>query len=281
MAELLLGKEVCAAYNASVKEKVKALAARGIHPKLAIVRVGERSSDLAYERGAVKRCESLGVTCQRFLMPPDVTTRRLIAQIEALNCDDSVHGVLLLRPLPKSLDEGRIANALNPAKDVDAMTDASTTGVYTGKAVGFPPCTAQACIEILDHYGIDVQGRRALVIGRSLVVGRPLAMLLLARNATVTIAHTRTRDLAGLISRADLVFAAAGSAGMVSARDLRATQVVIDVGINVDPAGHLTGDVEKAAESVVRAITPVPGGVGTVTTSVLVGHVVEAAMKLA
>ena len=188
----------------------------------------------------------------------------------------------MFRPLPKHLDQNLIENALDPAKDVDCMTDGSMSGVFTGKAIGFPPCTPQACMEILDHYGIDCTGKKAVVIGRSLVVGKPAAMMLIKKNATVTVCHTRTVDMPSVTREADILLVAAGRAGVVGAAYVKPGQIVIDVGINVNAEGKLCGDVDYAAvEPIVEAITPVPGGVGSVTTSVLVSHVVEAAAKKA
>ena len=197
-----------------------------------------------------------------------------------MNKDDNIHGVLLFRPLPKHLNQTEIENALDPAKDVDCMTDGSMSGVFTGKAVGFPPCTPQACMEILDHYGIDCTGKKAVVIGRSLVVGKPAAMMLIKKNATVTVCHTKTVDMPSVAREADILIVAAGRAGVVTKDYVAQGQTVIDVGINVNAEGKLCGDVAYAeVEPIVDAITPVPGGVGSVTTSVLVGHVVEAAKR--
>ena len=275
MAKRLLGKEVTAALNERIKADVAELEAKGVKPTLGIIRVGENESDISYERGATKRCETLGVACEKILLPAE-----LLATIDKVNKDDNIHGVLLFRPLPKHLDQSVIENALDPAKDVDCMTDGSMSGVFTGKNVGFPPCTPQACMEILDHYGIDCTGKKAVVVGRSLVVGKPAAMMLIKKNATVTVCHTRTVDMPSVVKEADIVIVAAGRAGVVDDTYLREGQVVIDVGINVNEEGKLCGDVDfEKAEPIVEAITPVPGGVGSVTTSVLVGHVVEAAKR--
>ena len=280
MAKRLLGKEVTAALNERIKADAEALKAKGVNPTLCIIRVGENESDISYERGATKRCETLGVACEKILLPEDVSQEELLATIDKVNKNDQIHGVLLFRPLPKHLDQSVIENALDPAKDVDCMTDGSMSGVFTGKNVGFPPCTPQACMEILDHYGIDCTGKKAVVIGRSLVVGKPAAMMLVKKNATVTICHTKTVDMPSVVREADIVIVAAGRAGVVDDTYLRAGQVVIDVGINVNAEGKLCGDVDfEKAEPIVEAITPVPGGVGSVTTSVLVGHVVEAAKR--
>lgn len=279
MAKRLLGKEVTAALNERIKADAEALKAKGVNPTLCIIRVGENESDISYERGATKRCETLGVACEKILLPEDVSQEELLATIDKVNKNDQIHGVLLFRPLPKHLDQSVIENALDPAKDVDCMTDGSMSGVFTGKTL-VSPCTPQACMEILDHYGIDCTGKKAVVVGRSLVVGKPAAMMLIKKNATVTVCHTRTVDMPSVVREADIVIVAAGRAGVVDDTYLRAGQVVIDVGINVNAEGKLCGDVDfEKAEPIVEAITPVPGGVGSVTTSVLVGHVVEAAKR--
>ena len=280
MAKQLLGKEVTAALNERISQQVAQLKEKGVTPALCIIRVGENPGDISYERGATKRCETLGVVCEKILLPEDVAQEELLRVIDDVNKNDKIHGVLLLRPLPGHLDQALIENALDPKKDVDCMTDGSMSGVFTGKTVGFPPCTAQACMEILDHYGIDCTGKRAVVIGRSLVVGKPAAMMLVRKNATVTICHTRTVDMPSVARQAEILIVAAGRAGIIGADYVSPGQIVIDVGINVNSEGRLCGDVDyAAAEPVVDAITPVPGGVGSVTTSVLVGHVVEAAAR--
>ena len=280
MAKQLLGKEVTASLNERIKAQVAELQAKGVNPTLGIIRVGENPSDISYEKGATKRCETLGVACEKILLPEDVTQEELLAVIDKVNKDTKIHGVLLFRPLPKHLNQAVIENALDPAKDVDCMTDGSMSGVFTGKKVGFPPCTPQACMEILDHYGIDCTGKKAVVIGRSLVVGKPAAMMLIKKNATVTVCHTRTVDMPSVSREADIILVAAGRAGVVGAEYVKPGQIIIDVGINMNAEGKLCGDVDYAAvEPIVEAITPVPGGVGSVTTSVLVGHVVEAAAR--
>ena len=279
MAKQLLGKEVTAALNEKIKANVAELQGKGVNPTLCIIRVGENPSDISYERGATKRCETLGVACEKILLPGDVTQEELLATIDKVNKDDHIHGVLLFRPLPKHLDQAVIENALAAEKDVDCMTDLSMSGVFTGKKIGFPPCTPQACMEILDHYGIDCTGKKAVVIGRSLVVGKPAAMMLLKKNATVTVCHTRTVDMPSVVKEADIVVVAAGKAGVIDGNYLREGQIVIDVGINVNEEGKLCGDVNfEEAEKIVDAITPVPRGVGGVTTSILLEHVVDAAI---
>ena len=280
MAKQLLGKEVTAALNERIKADVATLNAKGVKPTLGIIRVGERPDDLSYERGATKRCETLGVEYKKYLLPADVSQEELLKVIDEVNKDDNIHGVLMFRPLPKHIDQTLVENALAAEKDVDCQTDASLGGVFTGKKVGFPPCTPQACMEILDHYGIDCTGKKAVVIVRSLVVGKPAAQMLIKKNATVTTCHTRTIDMPSVAREAEILIVAAGRAGVVGAEYVAPGQIVIDVGINVNAEGKLCGDVDYAAvEPIVDAITPVPGGVGSVTTSVLVGHVVEAAMR--
>lgn len=280
MAKQLLGKEVTASLNERIKAQAARLQEKGINPTLAIIRVGENPSDISYEKGADKRCETLGVACEKILLPEDVSQEELLAVMDRLNKNEKIHGVLLLRPLPGHLDQSAIENALDPTKDVDCMTDGSMSGVFTGKKVGFPPCTPQACMEILDYYGIDCTGKKAVVIGRSLVVGKPAAMMLIKKNATVTVCHTKTVDMPSVTREADIIIVAAGRAGVVGAEYVKPGQTVIDVGINMNVEGKLCGDVDFAAvEPIVDAITPVPGGVGSVTTSVLVGHVVEAAAR--
>ena len=280
MAKLLLGKEVNASINEEIKAKVETLKAQNITPTLGIIRIGEREDDIAYERGATKRCETLGVAYEKFLLPADAEEEEVLKTIDQVNKSEKIHGVLLFRPLPKHLNEDKIVNALAVEKDVDGITDLSMAGVFMGKDMGYAPCTPSACMKVLDHYGIDCTGKKAVVVGRSLVVGKPAAMMLVKKNATVTICHTRTVDMPSVAKEADIVIVAAGRAGVVGADYVREGQTIIDVGINVNAEGKLCGDVDYAAvEPIVDAITPVPGGVGSVTTSVLVGHVVEAAMR--
>ena len=280
MAQIFKGSEVTAALNAKLQEEVAAIKARGVEPTLAIVRVGERGDDISYEKGAMKRCETIGVAVKRFLLPADVSQDELLKVIDEINNDKSLHGCLIFRPLPKHIDDKTVRNALSPDKDVDGITDGSLVGVFANIEQGFPPCTPAACMEILDHYGIELKGKRVTVIGRSLVVGKPLAMMLMARHATITVCHTRTVDLPARCQDGEILIAAAGAAQTVDAGFVREGQVVIDVGINfVDD--KLVGDVKfDEVEPIVAGITPVPGGVGSVTTSVLVKHTIEAAKRL-
>ena len=291
MAKLLLGKEVTDALNGKLQERTAALREKGVVPTLAIVRCGANPSDLSYERGATKRAELVGVNVVKFELPEDVTKEALLSKIDEINADDSIHGVLMFRPLPKHLkaDQNEICNRLDPKKDVDCMTDLSNAGVFEGrKDLGFAPCTPEACMEILDFYGIDCKGKNAVVIGRSLVVGKPAAMMLMGKNATVTVCHTKTVNTAEIAKSADILVSAAGVLNSLTKDYVRPGQVVIDVSINWDPekenskggTGAIAGDaVFSEVEPIVEAITPVPGGVGSVTTSVLMKHVVEAAER--
>jgi methylenetetrahydrofolate dehydrogenase (NADP+)/methenyltetrahydrofolate cyclohydrolase len=280
MAEILKGKEVVAALKEKLIAEVEDLKAKGVTPTLAIVRVGERPDDISYEKGAMTRCKGIGVEVKNFLLPADCTQDDVLKVIKEVNEDSAIHGCLLFRPLPKTMDENFIRNQLDPAKDVDGITDLSMAGTYSCTALGFPPCTPTACMEILEHFGIDLTGKKVCVVGRSLVVGKPAAIMALQRNGTVTICHTKTKDMKAVAREADIIIAAAGKAGVVGEGFFKAGQIVIDVGINFDEEGNMKGDVDfAAAEPVVAAITPVPGGVGTVTTSVLVKHVIEAAKR--
>lgn len=280
MADLLLGKPVADAIAERLSPRIAELRERGTVPKLAIMRVGERPDDLSYERGATKRAEALGIEVERVVLPADADEASLLGAIEQANADASIHGCLLFRPLPSGIDEQRVCDALDPRKDVDGITAASLAGVFMDRAEGFPPCTAQACIEMLDHYGIEVAGRNVAVVGRSLVIGKPVAMMLLARHATVTVCHSRSADLPRICREADLVVYATGRGRAYGLEFLAKGQTVLDVGINVDAEGNLCGDVDfEQAEPVVGAITPVPRGVGSVTTGVLMQHVVESALR--
>ncbi len=281
MADILKGKPVADAINERTAAAVNELKEKGVVPTLCIVRVGERPDDLSYENGAMKRAAAVGVEVVRRIFPADVSEEELVSAIDGINADPAIHGVLLFRPLPRHINEARVCNALSPEKDMDGITDMSMAGVYAQKKLGFPPCTAQAVIELIDHYGIDLTGANVTVIGRSLVIGKPVSMMLIKKNATVTICHTRTRGTADIARNADIIVAAAGSAGMIEAEFVREGQIVIDVGINwSEEKQKIVGDVDLDAVSpIVSAVTPVPGGVGGVTTSVLMSHVAEAARR--
>ena len=282
MAELLLGLPVAKSINERLAPRVEGLKAAGVMPKLAIVRVGAREDDLSYERGALKRCATLGIEAEVIeVAPADATTTSLVATLEGLNARDDVHGVLMFRPLPKGIDEAAVCAALAPEKDLDCMTPTSLLTTLSGRGAGFAPCTAEAVIELLDYYDVPLDGADVTVVGRSLVIGKPVSMMLQARNATVTMCHTHTADLAACCRRAQVVVAAAGHARTVGADAVREGQVIVDVGINWDEdAGKLVGDVDfDACEPIVASITPVPRGVGSVTTAVLAKHLVQAAER--
>ena len=280
MATLLKGAPCAAALDARTAAAAAELAEKGVQPLLAIVRLGQRPDDVRYERAAQKRCAAVGVQTRLVTLAEETAQDALLAEIAALNADEAVHGVLIFMPLPRHIDAAAVCAALDPAKDVDGITAGSRAAVFSGVGTGFAPCTAEACMHILDHYGIDPAGRRAAVVGRSLVIGKPVAMLLLARNATVTVCHSRTPDLNAVVHEAELVVTAAGRIGVVGKDAFKSGQIIIDVGMNAGKDGKMHGDVDfEDAEPIVGALTPVPGGVGSVTTSVLAAHTVCAAVK--
>lgn len=275
--EILKGLPVANAINEKLMEQVKSI--EGPLPHLAIIRVGERPDDCSYERGAVKKMDKVGVRCTTYTFDADIDNDTFQAEFDKINENPDIDGILMLRPLPKQLDEKQIENKIDPRKDLDGISPLNLAKVYAGDESGYAPCTAEAVIEMLDYAGIDIKGKRVTVVGRSLVIGKPVSMLLMKRNATVTVCHTKTVDMAGTCKNAEILVAAAGSARMIKKDYVADGAVVIDVGINVDDEGSLCGDVDFDAISDIAAIaTPVPGGVGSVTTSVLAKHLVKAAM---
>lgn len=280
VARVLSGKEVAASVEGDLDVRVARLRERGVVPALAVVRAGERPDDLYYERTVAKRASARGIVVESVVLSEDAGEDEFVAATEALNARADIHGCLLMRPLPRGVDEYRVSNALAPEKDVDGITRASLASVFAGGSEGFAPATAHACIATLDHFGIPLAGKRVAVVGRSLVVGRPVSLMLLARDATVTLCHSKTADLAGVMREADIVICATGRARAFGAECFRAGQTVIDVGINFDEDGRCCGDVDFAAvEPIVDAITPVPGGIGSATTAVMLSHVIEAAER--
>lgn len=281
MSILMKGADVAKTMKEELTAEARRLKDRGILPGLTIVRVGARPDDLAYERGARKRMEMIGIECKVVELPQTITQAEFEKTFFKINEDPKVHGILLFRPLPGHLDEGPVVSRINPLKDVDCMCPVNIAKVFSGDETGHAPCTPEAVMEMLDYYKIDPRGKKVTVIGRSMVVGKPLSMLLLKRHATVTICHTRTKDLSATCREAEILVAAAGKARMVTADMIGDGAVVVDVGINVDAKGNLCGDVDfNAAEPVTSYISPVPRGVGSVTSSVLAKHVLKAAEYL-
>lgn len=275
---ILKGAEV----SAKIKEEVQGLLGRlnGQIPRLAIVRVGEKPDDLSYERGAMKKLASFGLEAQSYAFPEDISNEQFQEEFKKINENPDVTGILLLRPLPKQICQTDIENMMDPKKDLDGISPINIAKIFAGDASGFAPCTAEAVVEMLKANHIEIAGKRAVIVGRSMVVGKPLAMLLMKENATVTVCHTRTIDLPGTCQSGEILIAAAGKAKMINGDYVRQEAVVIDVGINVDEDGKLCGDVDvQSIQEKASMTTPVPGGVGTVTTAVLARHLVLAALE--
>ena len=278
MGKLALGIETARPIRAQVKQEVETLRDKGIIPTLAIVRVGDSAGDKYYESSAIKRMYALDIDTQSYVLDERITQSDLNNMLQVLSEDSAVSAVLLMRPLPRHLSEVEAREYLVASKDVDGMTIGNVAGVFEGKDSAFAPCTAEACMQILKHEEVELTGKNVAVVGRSLVVGRPLAMMLLAENATPTICHTKTKNIEDILKRSDIIVMAAGSARMLKANMVNPGAVVIDVGINVDEEGSLVGDVDfDEVVDIAGLITPVPRGVGSVTTSVLAQHVVRAA----
>lgn len=271
----LKGSVVSAAIKEQVQDMLGTL--EGCVPRLAIIRVGENPDDMSYERGATKKMESFGLQVQSYVFPGDMSDDAFKREFQAINQDESIDGILLLRPLPKQICEADIEKMIDPSKDLDGISPANIAKVFAGDTSGFAPCTTEAVIEVLKAYDILITGKKVTIVGRSMVVGKPLSMLMLKENATVTICHTRTVDLPKTCRDAEILVAAAGRARMLNADYVGQDAVVIDVGINVDENGTLCGDVDfDSLEGVASMATPVPGGVGAVTTAVLAKHLVQA-----
>lgn len=278
MSTVMMGTDVAKSMKEDLIRRTETLKSQGILPMLCILRVGNRPNDLAYERGAKKRMELTGIGCRVVELPEEISQKEFEDAFRQVNEDPNVHGILLFRPLPSHLDEEPVKAMIDPRKDVDCMSAVNIAKVFAGDETGYAPCTAEAVMTMLDAYGIDPKGRRTVVVGRSMVIGKPAAMLLLKRHATVTVCHTRTEDLKGVCKEAQILVAAAGKAKMISGDMVGEGAVVIDVGINVDEEGNLCGDVDfEEASRKASYISPVPKGVGSVTTSVLAGHVLRAA----
>ena len=278
MGEIIKGKPVGDALSEVLKGECEALVKDGIQPKLAILRVGAKPNDLSYEKGALKKCDTIGIKAEVTELPEGTTQEEYIEALEKLNKDSSVNGILTFRPLPKGIDEEVIKNVIAPEKDVDCFSPMNTAKLMEGDKTGFPPCTPTAVVEILKHYNVPLKGAKVVVLGRSMVVGKPVSMLLLGENATVTICHSKTQDLQKVCADADVLVAGVGRARMVTADYVKEGAVVIDVGINAKPeGGGICGDVDTDdVLSKASMVTPVPAGVGSVTTSILAKHVIKA-----
>lgn len=274
----LKGAEV----SAKIKDQVQAILEKldGHVPTAAIVRVGKRPDDLSYEKGVIKKIASFGMEAKTYAFPEDISEEEFLEEFRKINADESVDGILLFMPLPKHMNGKLFESAIDPVKDLDGISPVNRAKVFAGEADGFAPCTAEAVIEVLKAFEIPMAGKRAVVVGRSMVVGRPLSMLFLKENATVTVCHTRTADLKEECKRAEILVAAAGKAKMLDKEYVADGAVVIDVGINVDENGKLCGDVKwDGLEEAAAAATPVPGGVGAVTTAVFCKHLAQAALR--
>lgn len=282
MAKILDGERVARKIEAESAALVQELGSRGIQPCIASMRVGENPDDIWYQESLQRWAGRIGLASRAFTLPESAGSQALIEKLQALSADESIHGILLFCPLPPGFDEAAAREAIAPAKDVDSLTRANSAAVFMGDERGFAPCTPQAVVEILKYYAIPLSGSRTVIIGRSQVVGKPLAMLLLKEDATITICHSKSRNLPGLCREAEILIAALGKANFIQKEHLRPGQVVIDVGINMNPEcpGRICGDVAfKQAEEIVAALTPVPGGVGAVTSAILCRHTVEACMR--
>lgn len=263
-----------------IQQDVAELKEKGIQPVLGIIRVGDRPDDISYENSAIKKCDQSGIEVKTFHYPQDMPFEDYEKEFLKINADKTIHGILMLRPLPKHMDEERIKDLISPEKDIDCMSSQSLAKVFFGEESGFAPCTAEAVVRLLEQERIPIEGAECAIIGRSMVVGKPLAMMLLKRNATVTICHTRTRDMQEVTKRADILICAAGRARMIDQSYVKPGAVVVDVGINVDEEGNLCGDADT--DSVLqhaRLATPVPGGIGGITSWLLIEHVVRAAKR--
>ena len=280
MAEILSGKPVAQAITADLEKRIAALKEKGVEPTLAIIRMGEEPGDLSYERSIRRTCEPLGINVELFSLDREEQQTKVLETVKSVNDNDKIHGCIIMRPLPRHIDQAFVCDMLDVKKDVDCITGKSLSGLMVGDKNTFRPCTPQACLEILDHYGYELAGERVAVLGRSLAVGRSLALMLQDRNATVTMCHSRTQNLPEVCKESKILVAAVGKAKLVNENYVNQNHVIVDVGINVDENGKLCGDVDReAVENTVAAISPVPGGVGGITVAVLAQHVIEAAER--
>lgn len=281
MTKLLKGKPVADQLKEQMAKDIEELAKDGRVPKLGIVRLGENAGDISYEKSIIKNCEKIGIETEVFFKERDIETEELVELIEELNNNDKISGILVFRPLPKQIDEEVIKNAVSPEKDVDCMHPLNLEKIFEGDLSGYSPCTAKSAMEILKYYDVELEGKDVVVVNRSMVVGKPLAMMLLEENATVTICHSRTKDLKEKTKAADVVVVALGKAKFFDKSYFTEDSIVIDVGVSLDENGKLSGDADfEELEDYVSMITPVPGGVGAVTTSLLLSHVVKGAKNI-
>lgn len=275
--KIIKGKPVADRITENLIEETKKLKELDIVPKLAIVRIGENPDDMSYERGAMNRCAKIGIDVQNIVLQGDVSEGEYIEVIKNLNDDKNINGILCLRPLPKNINENKVKSIIDAKKDVDCFNPINSAKLFEGEKDGYAPCTPEAVMKILNHYEVDLSGKKVVVLGRSLIVGKPVSIMLMGENATVTICHSKTENLAEEAKNADVLVAAIGRAKMVDKSYIKEGATVIDVGINVDESGNLCGDVDtESAIGIAKMITPVPAGVGSVTTSVLAEHVIKA-----
>lgn len=281
MTNILKGKEVAAGIKEKMIRDIEELSKKGKVPTLGIVRLGDNPDDISYERSIIKNCDSLGIQSKVFERNINITTEQLVSLMDELSQDDNISGILVFRPLPKHIDEARIREAVSQDKDVDCMHPMNLEKIFEGNMTGFAPCTAKAAMEILLHNNVPLEGKNVVVVNRSMVLGKPLVMMFLEKNATVTICHSRTKNLHEITSKADIVVTALGKAKFFDEKYFNENSNCIDVGISLDSEGNLSGDIDYPAVSeMVSMITPVPGGVGSVTTSILLSHVVEACKRM-
>ena len=275
------GSEVSSRMKEMLLAKVSDLKKNGVSPALAVVRVGNKPDDLVYERSILKRFTPLGIDVQVHELPEDISQADFDSEFMALNDDSAIHGILLFQPLPEGLSSANVRIRMNPLKDIDGMSPLNEARIFEGGSEGFAPCTASAVMTMLAQYGYDPAGKNVVIVGRSMVIGRPLSMLMLRANATVTVCHSKTQNLPEVCRRADILVAAVGHAKMITPEYVTRRSVVVDVGIDTDKDGNLCGDVDfEQVSGVVQAVTPVPGGVGAVTTSVLAENLLKAAKLL-
>lgn len=281
MAEILKGKVVADKIKERMMEEIKELKEKGKIPTLAIVRLGDNPDDISYENSIIKNCEKVGIETKVFERDTNISTEELISLIEDLNIDNTISGILVFRPLPKHIDEAKVREAVNPSKDVDCMHPLNLAKVFEGDFSGFAPCTPKAAMEILLSNNIDLEGKNVVIVNRSMVLGKPLAMMMLKHNATVTICHSKTKNLQEITRNADIVVTALGKAKFFNRDYFNENSICIDVGVSLDDEGNLSGDINfDEVSQLVSKITPVPGGVGSVTTSILLSHVVEACKRI-